>query len=372
MYEETFASGFVSARLKEWGIPHETGIAGTGVVATISGDSSSNGPILAFRADMDALDLTEETDLPWKSQNSGKMHGCGHDGHTATVLALGNYLHQTRRFAGTIRLVFQPAEEGGRGAYRMVEDGLLERFPFDEIYGFHNWPYNPIGEFAVTPGYVLAAADLFTIQLRGLGGHAAFPHVCNDLILAGSQLISALQGLVSRETNPLSSAVISVTNFQAGTGAFNVLPSHVELSGTVRTFEPALRERLQKRIREVVESVATMHGLQQELTYEQNTDAVFNHMPNVDYASNAVKAVHGDVALKTQHPVMGSEDFGHFLEHRPGCFVFVGQGVNDANSPHSQSLHTGKYDFNDDIIPLVVEYFAEIAESRMPRSDSAA
>ena len=209
MYEETFASAFVADKLKQWGIPHETGVGKTGVVATIDGQSPDSGHAIAFRADIDALDIQEETGLPWASQNKGKMHACGHDGHTATVLALGRYLQQTRNFKGRVRLIFQPAEEGGRGAERMVTDGLLERHPFDEIYGFHNFPYRPIGEFWIRSGFMMAATDFFSIQLHGRGGHAAIPQVCDDLILASTQVVSAFQGLISREINPLSSAVLS-------------------------------------------------------------------------------------------------------------------------------------------------------------------
>jgi amidohydrolase len=366
MYEETFASQFVQDHLREWGIPFEAGFGGTGVVATIEGQGASGGPVIAFRADMDALDITEQTALPWQSKTEGKMHACGHDGHTSTVLALGRYLQQTKRFAGTVRLVFQPAEEGGRGAYRMVEDGLLDRFPFDEIYAFHNWPYLPAGEFSIASGYMLAAADRFTIRLKGKGGHAAMPNVCTDVIVAGSQMVTALQSLVSREADPIQPAVLSITNFQAGSGAFNVLPAELFLSGTARTFQPALRDHIETRMEQVIAGIAAAFRLEHEFFFERNTDPVYNHATNVDFARAAVTRTFGDQRLKQQAPVMGAEDFGHFLEHRPGCFMLVGQGADDPASPHCQGLHTSRYDFNDDIIPLTVEYFAEVAESRMP------
>ncbi|MCU0228653.1 MAG: amidohydrolase [Bryobacterales bacterium] len=365
MYEETYAAGFVAARLTEWGIPHETGIGGTGVVATIEGQPTDGAPTIAFRADMDALDLTEETGLPWASKNPGKMHGCGHDGHTATVLALGRYLQQTKRFHGKVRLVFQPAEEGGRGAYRMVDEGLLSRFPFDEIYGFHNWPYLPKGEFSICSGFMLAASDSFELTLSGKGGHAAMPHVCTDVIVAGSHLVSAWQSLVSRSTDPQQAAVLSVTNFVAGTGAHNVLPRGASLSGTVRTYSPQLRDMMERRMAEMAHATASMFGMEASFTYHRITDPVWNHQDNVAYASQVVEKLFGSQRLKPFVPVMGGEDFGHFLEKRPGCFIALGQAEPDPASPHSQGVHTTRYDFNDEIIPMAVAYFAELAETRL-------
>jgi len=364
MYEETFASGLVVERLREWGIPHETGFAGTGVVATIDGQSPEVGPVIAFRADMDALDIVEETGLPWSSVYPGKMHACGHDGHTATLLALGKYLNETRQFQGRVRLVFQPAEEGGRGAHRMMEDGLLEKYPFDEIYGWHNYPYAPLGQFSICSGYMLAAADFFEVTLAGKGGHAAMPQVCTDVIVAGSQMVSALQSLVSREMDPQDAVVLSVTTFQAGTGACNVLPASAMFNGTVRTFKPELRDHMEARMREMVRHVAEMFRLQHTFVYKRLIDATFNHAESVAYCRESVAKLYGEDKLKTQQPVTGGEDFGSFLEQRKGAFMFVGQGEGDRSSAHSQGLHTSRFDFNDDVIPLAVEYFAELAETR--------
>jgi hippurate hydrolase len=364
MYEETFASGFVAGKLAEWGIAHEVGVAKTGVVATIHGRGVSGAPVIAFRADIDALDIPEETGLPWQSIYPGKMHACGHDGHTATVLALGKYLQQTRRFAGTVRLIFQPAEEGGRGAARMLEDGLLERFPFDEIYGFHNMPYAPAGLFTICPGYMMAATDFFEITLGGRGGHAAMPHICDDVIVAGSTLVTAMQALISREADPVESAVLSITNFISGTGAENVLPAKATLSGTVRTFKPAERERLRSRMAAMVEHTAAMFRLQSTFDYKVVTDSVFNHEESVGYCRESVTRLFGEAALKSQMPMMVGEDFGSFLEQRPGAFIFLGQAAGGPDSPHSQGVHTSRYDFNDAVIPLAVEYFAELAETR--------
>jgi hippurate hydrolase len=364
MYEETFASGFIAGKLAEWGIAHEVGVAKTGVVATIHGRGVSGAPVIAFRADIDALDIPEETGLPWQSIYPGKMHACGHDGHTATVLALAKYLQQTRHFAGTVRLIFQPAEEGGRGAARMLEDGLLERFPFDEIYGFHNMPYAPAGLFTICPGYMMAATDFFEITLAGRGGHAAMPHICDDVIVAGSTLVTAMQALISREADPVESAVLSITNFVSGTGAANVLPAKATLSGTVRTFKPAERERLRSRMAAMVEHTAAMFRLQSTFDYKVVTDSVFNHEESVGYCRESVTRLFGEAALKPQTPIMGGEDFGSFLEQRPGAFIFLGQAAGGPDSPHSQGVHTSRYDFNDAVIPLAVEYFAELAETR--------
>jgi hippurate hydrolase len=365
MYEETFASGFVAAKLAEWGIPHETGIGKTGIAATIDGQSPENGRAIAFRADIDALDIEETTGLPWASQNKGKMHACGHDGHTATILALGRYLQQTKNFHGRVRLIFQPAEEGGRGAERMVSEGLLERFPFDEIYGFHNFPYLPLGRFWIRSGFMMAATDFFSIHFKGRGGHAAMPSLSDDLVLASAHLVTALQGLISREVNPQSAAVLSVTNLQSGTGASNVLPSSAFLSGTVRCFDAALRDQLEERMRTFVRGFAQMYRLEHTFTYDRITDAVFNPAENVEYSIGAVEKLFGPSALYALDPIMGGEDFGYFLQKRPGSFIFAGQAEADPASPHNQGLHTPGYDFNDAVNPLVVDYFAELAETRL-------
>ncbi len=365
-YEETFASQFVQDQLTRWGIPFAAGFGKTGVVATIEGQRIGSNRAIAFRADMDALDIQETPGRPWASQNPGKMHACGHDGHTATVLALANYLQQTKQFDGTVRLIFQPAEEGGRGAEAMVNDGLLERFPFDEIYGFHNWPYSPKGLFQVSEGFVLASADEFFIELTGPGGHAALPHITRDLIVAASQLVMSLQTIVSRDVSPLQPAVVSISNFNAGTGATNVLPSVAKLNGTVRCYDEATRLRIESRIRSIVATIATQFEIGQTFDYRRTTDAVRNDPACVKTSMAALKATFGEASVIEQPPVMGGEDFGYFSDRKPGVFIFAGQGEADPQSPCNQGLHTPGYDYNDSIIAPVVEYFAEIAESRLP------
>lgn len=366
MYEETFASQFVSAKLTEWGIPHERGIAKTGVAARIEGRRNGSGRSIAFRADMDALNIEEQSGQPWASETPGKMHGCGHDGHTSSLLALAWYLRQTRNFDGTATLIFQPGEEGGQGALAMLQEGLLERFPFEEIYGYHNWPWLPRGTFATCPGPMLAAVDDFAISLTGRGGHAAMPHGTRDALPAAAQLVLALQTLVSRETDPNAQAVVSVTNLSAGSGSLNVITGKAQLSGTVRTFDPAVRDHIENRMGQIAESIGAACEVRAEVKYDRMVDAVVNHAEPTLHARAAAAAVSDTSSVREFQRVMGGEDFGRFLKERPGAFMAIGQGEAEASSPHSQSLHSPHFDFNDRIIPAVVRYFAKLAEARMP------
>jgi hippurate hydrolase len=366
MYEEEFASAFICRKLTEWGIPYERGIAKTGVAATIEGRRNHSGRAIAFRADIDALDITEQSGQAWASRTSGKMHACGHDGHTATLLALAHYLNQTRNFDGIVQLIFQPAEEGGRGAFRMLEEGLLERFPFDEIYGYHNWPLLPRGVFAICEGPMLAAVDNFTIEFAGKGGHAAMPHRTRDVVPAAAQLVLALQTLASRETDPRDSAVVSITNLNAGTGALNVIGSSASLSGTVRTFQPAVRDQIERRMQEMATGIAQTFQLTSTMKYTRLMDSTINHPEATLHARTAAAAVLGEGSVKEFEPTMGGEDFGGFLEKRPGAFMVIGQAEPDSASPHSQCVHTPSYDFNDAIIPTAAAYFVQLTEQRLP------
>jgi hippurate hydrolase len=364
-FEETFASGFVAAKLAEWGIAHERGIAGTGVVATIEGRRNHSGRAVAFRADMDALDIPEQSGQAWVSQTPGKMHGCGHDGHTATLLALAQYLNETRNFDGLVRLIFQPAEEIGRGAQRMIAEGLLERFPFDEIYGYHNWPGLPVGTFAIRPGPMLASVDTFEIRLKGKGGHAAMPHATHDVIPAAAQLVLALQTLVSRETDPMAAAVLSVTNLTAGTGATNVIGDSARLNGTVRTFSTAVRDHLEGRMGAMIVSIAAAFRVHGEFEYTRILGPTINEPESTRYCEEAAAAIVGAEKVKELPAIMGGEDFGGFLEARPGAFIALGQSEPDAASPHNKGLHSPQYDFNDAILPIAANYFVELAERRL-------
>ena len=364
MYEETFASDLVCRKLTEWQIPFERGIAGTGVVATIAGRQNNSGRAIAFRADMDALDILEASGQPWASTIPGKMHGCGHDGHTASLLLFARYLAQTRNFDGTVHLIFQPAEEGGRGSFRMLDEGLLDRFPFDEIYGYHNFPNLPRGLFAIRSGPMLAAVDNFEIKLFGQGGHAGFPHATRDVVPASAQLVLALQTLVSRETDPIAAAVVSITNLNAGTGSENVISDKARISGTVRTFLPAVRDHIEARMKAMAEGIAATFNLRAEVIYSRLIDPVVNHPEETEHSRHAAAAVSGP-AIEIP-PIMGGEDFGGFLQVRPGAFIAIGQGEPDPASPHNAGLHSPQYDYNDAILPVAAEYFAELAERRLP------
>jgi hippurate hydrolase len=368
-YEEEFASGFVAARLAEWGIPFKRGLAKTGVVATIEG-RSPGGRALALRADMDALDITEEGDgLAYASRTPGKMHACGHDGHTAILLGVAKYLKDHRDFGGRVHLIFQPAEEGGAGAVRMMREGLFEEFPADAVYGLHNWPYAPVGTLATRAGPLLASADELTITVRGRGGHAAMPHRTVDPIVVGAHVVTALQSIVARNVDPVDQGVLTIANFNAGTGATNVIADRAVLTGTIRAFKPETRLLLERRAREVTEGVARALLAEAELRVREGGYApTVNTARETAIAAAAAAAVLGpgnvdaDVA-----PVMGAEDFGAYLTKVPGCFVFLGQGVpGDPASRHNQGLHTARYDFNDEIIPLAVSWFAKLVESQLP------
>ena len=365
-YEEEFASAFVCRKLTDWGITHVRGIAKTGIAASIQGLRNDSGRAIAFRADMDALDMTEASGQPWASQTPGKMHGCGHDGHTATLLALAHYLQQTRNFDGTVQLIFQPAEEGGRGAFRMLEEGLLQRFPFDEIYGYHNWPFAPCGTCSISAGPMLAAGDIFEIELTGRGGHGAMPHQTRDCVVAAAQLVLALQTLVSRETDPLAAAVVTVANINAGSGAPNVIGSGAKLNGTVRTFRPEVRNHIEARMHEMVQGIAAICQVSAVLNYQRILDPTINHPRETEYARVAAAAIVGEENVKEFQPIMAGEDFGGFLQERPGAFMAIGQAEPDAASPHSQAVHTPGYDFNDAILPIATSYFAQLAEMRLP------
>ncbi len=366
-YEETFASDMVASKLSEWGIPFKRGLAVTGIVATIEGQKSDSGKSIGLRADMDALDMTEKSGQEWASKTPGKMHGCGHDGHTAILLSTAKYLQETRNFNGKVHLIFQPAEEGARGADRMMEDGLFRDFPMDEIYGLHNWPWLPLGRVEMRAGPLLANVDTFEIVITGKGGHAAYPQGTIDPAVVGAYLITALQTIVSRSNAPTDPLVVSVTNFHAGTGAFNVIGDTATLTGTVRSFSPENRDMARKKIHEICAGVAATFGATIDIpVYEFGTDATINTAPETAFAAEIAAGIVGPENVGTNADLcMGGEDFGSFLKHKPGCYIFMGQGTKDGKSPHDHGLHSPFYDFNDDLIPLASSYFAALVESRM-------
>jgi hippurate hydrolase len=350
----------VAEKLKSFGCDEVvTGIGQTGVVAVIRGKRQGSGKVVGLRADMDALPIEEQTNLPYRSTVPGKMHACGHDGHTAMLLGAARYLTETRDFDGTAILIFQPAEEGGGGGREMVKDGMMERFGVQEVYGLHNMPGLPIGSFAVRPGPMMAAADRFLITLEGRGGHAAKPNETIDSVVASAQIISALQTIASRNCDPLDSVVVSVTAVKAGE-AYNVIPQTAELKGTVRTLSKDMRILAEKRLREIVTGVAGAMGCTAVIDYELGYPVTFNNAEKTSFVAKVAGSLVGssnvDLAVP---PTMGSEDFSFMLEERPGSYIFMGNG-------DSAGLHHPAYDFNDKAIPVGVSYWASIVETAMP------
>jgi amidohydrolase len=361
LYDVHRTAAFVAERLREFGCDEvATGLGRTGVVGVIKGRKpAGNGDIkvIGLRADMDALPIEEETSLPYASRTPGKMHACGHDGHTAMLLGAARYLAETRNFAGDAVVIFQPAEEGGAGAAAMIKDGLMDRFAIDQVYGMHNGPGIPVGSFAIRPGPIMAATDAIDIKIEGLGGHAARPHKCIDSVLVGAQLITALQSIVSRTVDPLDSAVISMCEFHAG-NARNVIPQTAELRGTVRTLTPGVRALVEKRVREVVAGVAQITGAKIDLVYERGYPVTVNHAAQTDLATQVAREVAGEANVQEMSPMMGAEDFSYMLEARPGAFIFCGNG-------NSAGLHHPAYNFNDEAIVYGTSYWIKLVENTL-------
>jgi hippurate hydrolase len=361
LYDVHRTAAFVADRLREFGCDEvATGLGRTGVVGVIKGRKpagTAEVKVIGLRADMDALPIVEENDLPYASKTPGKMHACGHDGHTAMLLGAARYLAETRNFAGDAVVIFQPAEEGGAGAAAMIKDGLMDRFAIDQVYGMHNGPGIPIGSFAIRTGPIMAATDAIDIKIEGLGGHAARPHKCIDSVLVGAQLITALQSIVSRSVDPLDSAVISMCEFHAG-NARNVIPQTAELRGTVRTLTAEVRELVEKRVREVVAGVAQITGARIDLVYERGYPVTVNHASQTDLATEVAKQVAGDANVHEMPPLMGAEDFAYMLEARPGAFIFCGNG-------NSAGLHHPAYNFNDEAIVFGTSYWIKLVENTL-------
>jgi amidohydrolase len=354
-YDVHRTAGRVAELLESFGVDEiVTGIGRTGVVAVIRGRGP--GRTIGLRADMDALPITERTGAPYKSLTDGKMHACGHDGHTAMLLGAAKYLAETRNFDGTAILIFQPAEEGGAGGRAMVEDGLMERFGIEEVYGLHNMPGRPVGTFGVRAGGIMAASDEFNITIEGSGGHAAIPHTTVDPIIVAAQLIIALQTLVSRNVDPMRSAVLSVTMLQAG-NAFNVIPQTVKLTGTVRTLDEEVRDFMEARLRQVCEGIATTFGAKAEVHYRRGYPVTVNAPAQASFAAEvATEVVGADRVEASADASMGGEDFSYMLRARPGAYIFLGNGK-------SSDLHSDTYDFNDEIIPVGVSYWVKLVET---------
>lgn len=357
--EEHRTAGVVADRLRAFGVDEVVeGVGGTGVVGVIRGRETGSGKVLGFRGDMDALPLPEQTGVEYASKTPGVMHACGHDGHTTMLLGAAQYLAETRNFDGTVVLIFQPAEEGGGGARAMVKDGLMERWSIQEVYGMHNWPGMPVGQFAVRPGPMLAAADGFKIVVRGKGGHAAKPHLSVDATLAACHVVVALQSIAARNVDPLQTVVMSLCAIQSESQAYNVISNSVTLGGTVRYMDPEVQTLVIDRIRSIAEATAEAYGATAELTYMKGVHPTVNAAEQAGVAADAARAVAGTV-LEEFDPSMGGEDFAEMLAVRPGAFAFIGNG-------DSAGLHNPQYNFNDEALPVGASWFAEVAEQRMP------
>src|SRR3954463_11153237 len=357
LYDVHRTAAFVADKLRAFGCDEVvTGIGRTGVVGVIKG-SNGRGGAIGLRADMDALPIEEQTNVAYASKTPGKMHACGHDGHTSMLLGAAQYLAETRNFAGDAVVIFQPAEEGGAGAKAMINDGLMDRFKIDQVYGMHNGPGMPIGSLAIRPGPLMAATDSVDILIEGKGAHAAKPHNGIDSVLVGAQLITALQQIVSRNVDPLESAVISICEFHAG-NARNVIPQTAKLHGTVRTLTPKVRELVAKRVREVVDGIAHITGAKIELTYTPGYPVTVNHPAQTEAAIRIAKEVAGENNVHEMPPMMGAEDFSYMLEARPGAFIFIGNG-------DSAGLHHPAYNFNDEAIVYGTSYFIRMVENTL-------
>ena len=361
-FTEERTSKVVAEYLRNLGIETHVGLAKTGVVGVIPG-KTKNGKAIGLRADMDCLPMHEQNSFAHKSRHEGRMHACGHDGHTTMLLGAARYLSETRNFDGTAYVIFQPAEEGGGGGQVMVKEGLFERFPADQIYALHNWPGLPPGQMAVRAGPVMAATDEVQITLRGRGGHGAMPHLVLDPVVAAAQVISALQTIASRNVNPVDAVVVSICSMQTSQlGAFNVVPDHVKMVGTVRTFRPETRDLAEKRLKEIVNHVGAGLGVTCEINYSRGYPATINSAREAQFAAQVGERLFGKGNVMTEHePTMGGEDFSYMLQARPGAYVFLGQG----GAAGGCFLHNPNYDFNDEVIPLGAGYLAALVEESL-------
>lgn len=358
LYDVHNTAAFVAEKLKEFGVDEiVTGLGRTGVVGVVKGRGES-GRAIGLRADMDALPLDEMTGKSWASTISGRMHACGHDGHTAMLLGAARYLCETRNFNGRVIVIFQPAEEGGAGALAMVEDGLMDRFAIEEVYGMHNMPGMKLGTFAIRKGGIMAAPDKFSITVKGRGGHAAEPHHTVDPIAIGAEIVGGLQLIASRNANPVRSVVVSVTKFHAGT-AHNIIPEEAHLAGTVRTHDESVRDLAESRIRQIAAGIAGAHGAEVDVDYERACPVTTNHPEEARHAARAAVDVVGPANVDDDvDPSMAGEDFAFMLQSRPGAYIMIGNG-------ETAGLHNQAYDFNDEAIGYGISYWVRLAEQRL-------
>ncbi|MEY2619523.1 MAG: hypothetical protein RL522_2525 [Pseudomonadota bacterium] len=368
-FEEKRTADLVAAKLTEWGIPIHRGLGTTGVVGILKNGSSDRA--IGLRADMDALPMQEFNTFAHASRHAGKMHACGHDGHTAMLLAAAQHLAANRHFDGTIYLIFQPAEEGGGGAREMIRDGLFEKFPMEAVFGMHNWPGMPVGTFALSPGPVMASASEFKITIRGKGCHAALPHNGIDPVPVACQMVQAFQTIITRNKKPVDAGVISVTMIHAGE-ATNVVPDSCELQGTVRTFTMEVLDMIERRMRQVAEHVCAAHDTVCEFEFERNYPPTVNSAAQAQFAREVMAGIVGEDHVRTQEPTMGAEDFAFMLQAKPGAYCFIGNGdgahreMGHGGGPCM--LHNPSYDFNDDLIPLGATYWVQLAHAWLARA----
>ena len=375
-FEEVRTADVVAQKLTEWGIPIHRGLGKTGVVGIVKGrDGGANGRAIGLRADMDALPMQEFNTFAHASSYPGKMHACGHDGHTAMLLAAAQHFAKHRNFDGTVYLIFQPAEEGGGGARVMIEDGLFGQFPMEAVYGMHNWPGMPVGQFAVSSGPVMASSNEFKITIRGKGGHAALPHTGTDPVPLACGMVQAFQTIISRNKKPVDAGVISVTMIHAGE-ATNVVPDSVELQGTVRTFTTEVTDLIEKRMRQIAEHHCAAHDAMCEFEFVRNYPPTVNWPAEAEFARKVMAGIVGEANVLVQEPTMGAEDFAFMLQAKPGAYCFIANGdgahreMGHGGGPCT--LHNPSYDFNDDLIPLGATYWVKLAEEWLAQPAKAA
>jgi len=369
-FQEQRTSDLVAAKLTEWGIPIHRGLGTTGVVGIVKSGTSSRA--IGLRADMDALPIQEANTFAHASTHPGKMHACGHDGHTAMLLAAAQYLVTHRDFDGTVFLIFQPAEEGGGGAREMIKDGLFERFPMEAVFGLHNWPGFKAGQFAAGPGPVMASSNEFKITIRGKGGHAAMPHNALDPVPVACQLVQSFQTIISRAKKPIDAGVISVTMIHAGS-ATNVIPNTCELQGTVRTFSIDVLDMIEQRMRTMTEHTCTASGLTADFEFKRNYPPTINSAKEAEFCRLVMAEIVGPDNVQAQEPTMGAEDFSYMLLEKPGCYAFIANGDGDhrdiGHGGGPCMLHNPSYDFNDDLLPLGATYWVRLTERWLAASD---
>ena len=364
-YEEHRTADVVARCLEQWGIPIHRGMGGTGVVGIIKGIGESTRAV-GLRADMDALPMQEVNTFGHASTHQGKMHACGHDGHTAMLLNAARYLAEHRNFDGTVYVIFQPAEEGGAGAKKMMEDGLFERFPMEAVFGMHNWHNMPVGSFGVTPGPIMASSNTFQILIKGKGAHGGMPNLGVDPVMAAVQLAHSLQTIVTRNRNPLDAAVLSITQIHTGS-ADNVIPSEAVMRGTVRTFTLDTLDLIERRMKEITELTCAALGCDVEFAFTRNYPPTINHPKETAFCVKVMREIVGhDQVNDHVQPTMGAEDFAFMLQEKPGCYVWIGNGMGDHRLPgHGMGpcmLHNGSYDFNDELLPLGATYWVKVAQ----------